>query len=183
VENVDYFGLINKYISPGSAVYNFYVPHVTLVTAKALKAARKLGLPPGRLRFIEEAAMLHDIGIVKVDEAALGCYGDLPYICHGVLGRYLLEREGLPQHSLVAERHIGVGLTRAEIFAKELPIPPRDMLPETLEEKIISWADLFFSKRPERLWTKKTAPEVERHLIQFGQRHRQIFREWTDLFG
>ena len=46
-----------------------------------------------------------------------GCYGDKDYICHGYLGRALLEKEGLPAHALVCERHVGVGLSISDIRA------------------------------------------------------------------
>ena len=34
--------------------------------------------------FVEEAALLHDIGIVHVDAPAIACFGTEPYIKHGV---------------------------------------------------------------------------------------------------
>ena len=43
--------------------------------------------------------------------------------------RELLEKEGLPQHALVCDRHTGVGITIEDIRAQELPIPERDMTP------------------------------------------------------
>src|SRR5687768_12925958 len=109
--------------------YSIYILHVTLVTTKALKIARKLNLSEEQQHFIEEASMLHDIGIVHVKAAKLGCHGEMPYICHIIEGRKILEAEGLPQHAKIAENHIGVGgLTKGEIIAEKLPLPHRDML-------------------------------------------------------
>ncbi len=179
---VDYFHIIHKYLPPESAVYQVYLPHVALVTAKALQIARRLGLTPAQQRFIEEAAMLHDIGIIKVERYSSSAEA-LPYVCHAPQGRALLEQEGLPRHALVAERHIGVGLTQAEIVAQRLPLPLRDMLPETIEEKIICWADLFFSKTPPDVWREKTFHEVQRHVTRYGPRQAQAFQEWAVLFG
>lgn len=180
---VDYFAIIHKYIEPTSLTYRYYLPHVSLVTAKALKIGHRLGLPAEQLRFIEEAAMLHDIGIVKVDEKILGCAGSLPYVCHLTEGRAILEAEGLPKHALVAERHVGVGLTQAEIRAQQLPLPARDLLPETVEEKIISWADLFYGKSTGRLWLEKPVDEVRKKIARYGERHLQVFDEWRAAFG
>ncbi len=50
--------------------------------------------------FIEEAALLHDIGVCQVHAPGLGLHGRHPYIMHGVLGREILEREGYPLHAL-----------------------------------------------------------------------------------
>jgi len=55
------------------------------------------------LGFIEEAALLHDIGIFNTNLPKIGCYGRHPYISHGYLGRELLENEGLAAHALVCE--------------------------------------------------------------------------------
>ncbi|HPD42609.1 MAG TPA: phosphohydrolase, partial [Anaerolineae bacterium] len=63
---IPYFEIIHKYIPPNSLTYAYYLPHVAAVTAKALRIAYRLGLDATQRRFIEEAAMLHDIGIVRV---------------------------------------------------------------------------------------------------------------------
>lgn len=177
---LDYFAIIHKYISPDSPVYRVYIPHVSLVTAKALRIAGKLGLSQAQKQFIEEAAMLHDIGIVKV-KGYSACH-HRPYICHAPAGRALLEHEGLERHALVAERHIGLGIAREEIIQQQLPLPRRDMLCESLEEKIICWADLFFSKTPERLWQEKSLAQVEQRATRYGPRQIALFREWCRLF-
>jgi uncharacterized protein len=179
---IDYFEIIHKYIAPDSLTYRFYVPHVSLVTAKALEVACRFDLSEEQLRFIEEAAMLHDIGIVRVNQAILGCEGDGPYIRHGIEGRKILEVEGLPEHALVAERHIGVGITKTEIIENNFPLPPRDMLPQSLEEKIISWADLFFGKK--RPWQQKSREKIKKNLGKFGDAEEKvkIFEEWSKIF-
>ena len=94
--------------------------------------------------------MLHDIGIFMTNAPQLGCYGDKPYICHGYLGRELLEKEGFPKHAIVCETHIGVGLTIADIEKNNFPLPRRDMTPKTLEEQIVCFADNFFRKTMNR---------------------------------
>lgn len=120
--------------------------HGQQVAQKALAVADRLAhLNPDR-RFLFEAAMLHDVGIFQTDSPALGCHGDAPYVCHGVLGRHLLEDIGLARHALVCERHVGTGLSAEEIRARRLPLPERDMRPVSLEEEVICYADKFFSK-------------------------------------
>ncbi|MFW5836906.1 MAG: HDIG domain-containing metalloprotein [Desulfovibrionaceae bacterium] len=177
------FAVLGRHIAQDSLLYSLYLPHAALVTAKALAAARRLGLPPESLEFVEQAGLLHDIGIARVHESRLGCFGKAPYMQHGVLGREILEAEGLPRHGLVAERHIGVGLTRDEILAQELPLPARDFLPETVEERLIAWADLFFSKKRDELWLEKPPERVRAEMARFGQDKAAIFDEWSREFA
>ncbi len=177
---IDYFAIIHQYIPPNSDTYRIYIPHVSMVTAEALRLAERLGLSTAQRTFIEEAAMLHDIGIVRVNAPALGCTSSLPYICHGVEGRAILEAEGLPAHALVAERHTGVGITRAEIIAHRHPLPPRDMLAVSIEEKIISYADLFYGKK--HIWRRKPAAKIRRNLSKFGPHKTDTFNRWLAFF-
>ena len=60
--------------------------------------------------------------------------------------RRTATKRGYPQHARVCERHTGAGLTKREIIEQELPLPQQDFLPETTEEKLICYADKFFSK-------------------------------------
>ncbi|PIE36175.1 phosphohydrolase [candidate division KSB3 bacterium] len=180
---IDYFQIIHSYIPPDSSLYRIYLPHVSLVTAKALRLARALNLSPAQQRFIEEAAMLHDIGIVEVNPYQQGTNGNHPYIYHAPAGRALLEREGLPRHALVAERHVGVGISLEEIREQRLPLPHRDMRAESIEEKVICWADLFFSKSPQHLWREKSLSEVRKNVSRYGDRQIRVFQDWEQEFG
>ena len=73
--------------------------------------------------------------------------------------------------------------SREEILAQALPLPPEDFLPQTIEEQIISWADLFFSKIPERAWQEKSIEEVRQHVVRYGERQCRLFEEWLARFG
>src|SRR4030042_5843938 len=142
---MDPLKIIEKYYPAGSRAYYLLVHHSKMVTEKALEIAKKLKRVTPDLIFIEEAAMLHDIGILFTNEPNIGCYGDKPYVCHGYLGRELLEKEGFPKHALICERHIGVGISRKDIEEKNLPLPQREVAPVSIEEQIICYADKFFS--------------------------------------
>ena len=96
--------------------------------------------------------MLHDIGIFLTDAPGIFCFGDKPYICHGYLGADLLREEGFPRHALVCERHTGAGISAESIIKQDLPIPHREMLPVSMEEQVICFADKFFQKR---VWKRK----------------------------
>lgn len=116
--------------------------------------------------FLEEAAMLHDIGIQWCSAPGIHCYGTEPYLRHGIIGGKLLRREGYDRHARVAERHTGTGLPGQE--------------PETLEEQVICYADKFYSKsRPDRVLT---VAEAAQSLEKFGHEGVEKFMGWAMRF-
>ena len=175
-----WMGVIDKYYSDNAPLRDLLVLHSRLVADKALSivdAHPELGADR---TFTEEAAMLHDIGIFLTDAAPIHCYGKYHYVCHGYLGAELLRKEGLPRHALVAERHTGTGLTLKQIMERDLPVPHREMVPVSVEEKIICFADKFFSKtRPE---VEKTVEQAERSLVKFGNEGVIVFKAWCRMF-
>jgi uncharacterized protein len=176
------YDLLKKYFA-GDALH-IIATHGRLVADKALRIAKNC--PTSHLLdidFIEEAALLHDIGVSQTDAPSLGCHGTAPYICHGVLGRAILEKEGFPRHALVCERHIGVGLTIEDITEQGLPLPKRDMLPISPEEKIIACADLFFSKRADTLSLEKPLSQIRKELSKFGSSKPAVFDQWIAEFS
>jgi len=174
--------IIEQYYSPGTKSYEYLVEHGRMVAEKALEIARKVfWLPPGML-FIEEAAMLHDIGIYMTDAPHLGCTGEYPYIAHGYIGRQILEEEGYPLHALVCERHVGVGLTAKEIVEKALPVPARNMVPITLEEEIICFADKLHPVTPEKMLTRISVAEAREDIKVYGPAQLRKFDRWAAMF-
>ena len=131
-------------------------------------------------QFVEEAAMLHDIGIFRTNAPGIQCFGTEPYICHGTIGAQLMREEGFPLHALVCERHTGAGLSLMEIERQNLPVPHHDMLPLSLEEKLICFADKFFSKT--HLEKEKSFEQARLSLVKFGEEGVARFDVWASLF-
>ena len=177
---MDVQALINKYYTKGTELYDIYMSHTTDVTDKALTIAQKHPELAVNTGFIEEAGMLHDIGIFLTNAPHIACKGTYPYICHGYLGRELLAQEGYPKHGLVCERHTGTGLSLETIVNRKLPIPHRDMQPQSLEEKMICFADKFFSKS--RLGQEKPVKRIRQGLRRHGWHQVEVFDEWCELF-
>jgi uncharacterized protein len=173
--------VLNRYFT--GAALEVVVTHGRVVSELSLAVGRGLALPDAELGFIEEAAMLHDIGICRVKAGNIGLHGAHPYIMHGILGREILEGEGLARHALVCERHIGVGLTLADIVSQGLPLPLRDMSPVTPAEEIICFADLFFSKKPDKVEQRKSVDKVRSKLARFGIDKVHLFDTWLERFG
>lgn len=178
---IDYNSIIDKYYNDNSRLREILTTHSRLVADKALRCALYRNLDIDR-EFVEEAAMLHDIGIFRCSAPDIHCFGSLPYICHGVEGRTILEAEGLHRHALVCERHTGAGLSVDDIKSQNLPLPLRDMTPQSLEEKLICYADKFFSKsgniRNEKPFERVLA-SMERHGKETAERFLALHR----LFG
>ena len=87
------------------------------------------------LNFVKSAALLHDIGRFQFGP------NNLDGIKHGIAGAKILRKEGLSGHALVAERHIGAGISKEDIEEQGLPLPMQDYVPVSKEEKIVAHAD------------------------------------------
>ncbi len=174
--------LLEKYYDPDSKAYHFLTNHSTLVMRKALQVSERLGDLHPDMTFVQEASMIHDIGIFLCHLPKIGCYGFYPYIAHGYLGRELMEKEGLPRHGLVCERHFGVGLTIQDIEKGPLPLPKRDMTPVSLEEKIICFADKFYSKEEHSLTYEKPVATIRQIIARYGDDKLRQFDEWLEFF-
>ena len=177
---MNYQAIIDKYYPEENELKHILLVHSRSVADKALMVAERHPELPLDCQFLEEAAMLHDIGIIRCDAPGIQCFGSEPYICHGRLGAEMLRKEGFPRHARVCERHTGAGITREQIINQHLPLPEQDFLPETMEEKVICYADKFFSKT--HLDKEKTVEQAERSLAKFGEEGVLRFREWEQIF-
>ena len=174
--------IIQKYYKVDSKSYQILVEHSRAVSNKAIEIAKNVPQLNPDLKFIEEAAMLHDIGIFLTNAPEIYCFGNNQYICHGYLGRKILEKEGFPKHALVCERHVGVGISGKDIEEQKLPIPKREMIPVSIEEEIICFADKFFSKNEGFLSKEKNIDKIRTGLIKFGNDKVKVFDEWIKEF-
>lgn len=172
--------LIDKYYPEENELKRILLRHSRSVADKALDMARKHPELALDLKFIEEAAMLHDIGIFLTDAPGICCYGTYPYICHGYLGAELVRKEGYPRHALVCERHTGAGLSLKSIIENGFPVPHREMVPLSLEEQIICFADKFFSKT--RLEDEKSLEKVRESIGRHGAEGLVRFDRWSGMF-
>lgn len=177
----NYQQIIDKYYPESNELKQILMVHSRKVADKALaiaKAHPELNLD---VDFLEEASMLHDLGIFRTDAAGIQCFGTEPYICHGSIGSEILRAEGWPLHALVCERHTGAGLSLRQIQEQNLPVPHRELMPVSLEEQVICYADKFFSKtRPSE---EKTFERALKSLQKFGPEGAARFEEWHRRFG
>lgn len=178
--NINTLEIIKKYYPEGSEIYQVLVVHSEQVRDKAIEIANRhpeLGLDK---QFLDQAAMLHDIGIFLCDAPRIHCHGEHQYVQHGYLGADLLRDEGLERHALVCERHTGVGLTLEMIQQNNLPLPHREMCPVSLEEQVICYADKFYSKT--LLYKTHPIEQIWEYLNRYGAWEVRKFDEWHKLF-
>lgn len=164
----DYQKIIDKYYPAGSELRDIYLRHCRSVSDEALAIVHRKHLDLDEAE-VEGAAMTHDIGIFLTDAPSIACHGTQPYMLHGVLGADLLRREGAPEEwARVAERHTGSGLTAEEIREQKLPLPEgRVYMPETLLERLICYADKFYSKSGSM--QRKSLESVRRSMARHGE--------------
>ena len=176
--------IIDRYYPAESIARRILLTHGRQVANKAISAARRVSHLKPNLVFIEEAAILHDIGMIETDVPGIGCRGEAPYIRHGIIGREMLEKAGFPRHAMVCERHVGVGLQVEDIQRQGLPLPERDMQPVTIEEELICWADKFFSKMADGTDAPETpVDQILAKLSRRGDSQIRQFARWNDRFG
>lgn len=206
---MDYLALIHRYYPEDNALRRMLLHHSRQVCARALQIVERHPELGANRNLVEAGAMLHDIGIFLTDAPGIHCRGTAHYILHGSLGAQLLRNEAkqlkkekqqaeqLNEEQLqaiqlqeelhfyealarICERHTGTGLTRQTIIERGLPDPQQDLLPETIEEQIICYADKFYSKS--HLERERTIPQTLQSLEKFGDEGVEKFRHWTELF-
>lgn len=123
--------------APSRSSFELVHDHCRLVCSVASQFFAGLDIDTDLVR---AGALLHDIGVYRLESTA--------YVRHGVLGHALLASLGFPvEICRFASCHTGVGITREDVVRQALPIPVDDYLPRTPEEELVLYADKFHSKR------------------------------------
>ncbi|HDO19707.1 MAG TPA: TIGR00295 family protein [Thermoplasmatales archaeon] len=139
------------------------VRDVAMKIAECIKTADK--------RLVEVGALLHDIGRSKT-------HG----ITHGIEGAKIAKEMNLPEEVVrIIERHLGAGIPREE--AEKLGLPPKDYIPETIEEKIVAHADnLIENNRPIKI-EEEINKQLNKGNINYARRLKMLHDELSKLCG
>ena len=123
------------------------------------------------LELVEKGALLHDIGRARTHS-----------VYHAVAGAEIATELGLPQPVIrIIKRHVGGGITARE--AKRLGWPKDTYMPQTLEEKIVSYADKMI-ENSKRVPIEKTMEDFSRKLPPPAvNRIRRLHKEMQTLIG
>ena len=161
-------GLLHKYkCSPQ------VISHCVAVADLAVETAGKLEGKGFKINteLVEAGALLHDLGRSKTHT-----------VDHAIAGAQIAQSIGLPETVIrIIKRHVGAGITAEE--AQMLSWPKDVYAPQTLEEKIVSYADKLIDKS--RRMPIET--EIERLQLknkpQAAERVRKLNNEITSLLG
>jgi uncharacterized protein len=120
---------------------------------------------------VEIGALLHDIGRAKTHS-----------VHHAVMGAEIAESLGLPEPVIsIIKRHVGGGITARE--AKKLGWPMDIYAPQTLEEKIVSYADKLI-EGSKRVPIERTIKNFSRELPPSAiAKIRRLHMEMSALVG
>lgn len=148
------------------------IEHSQAVYKKAIEIAANFDNVD--INLIKQGALLHDIGRSKTHD-----------INHAIVGVEIARKYGYGTDVLnIIERHIGAGITLEE--AKNLGLPEKSYLPQSLEEKIVAHADNLISGSDEvdidfviNKWKRRIADSednIER-LIELNNELIKAFEE------
>ena len=125
------------------------------------------------LKLVEIGALLHDIGRSKTHS-----------VHHAVVGAEIATSLGLPQPVIsIIKRHVGGGITPKE--AKRLGWPKDIYVPQTMEEKIVLFADKLIDG-PRRVPIERTIKKFrsdKRVPPSSITRLQKLHMEMLDLIG
>lgn len=152
--------------------------HSLIIKEIAEEIMAKKQLELGRSLVIA-GALIHDIGAYKVINTE-GEVDGQNYIRHGVEGFAILKAENYPQAlCTITIHHTGVGISKEDVLSQHLPLPPQNYLAETLEEKLIMYADKFHSKTPKF----NTFASYAEYVKKYGEDKIEKFEKLAELFG
>jgi uncharacterized protein len=174
-------GLHEKH-APTAGAFDLVYTHCVIVCGIVEQLHARLGVGQEiDVDLARAGALLHDVGVYRLYDNA-GHLDRGNYIRHGILGYELLQEEGLPEAICrFASHHTGVGLTRDDVIAQRLPLPPADYLAETGEERLVMYADKFHSKKTPPVLI--TAPAYAARVRRFGAEKVAAFQAMRATFG
>lgn len=166
--------------APSQEAFDLVHTHCEIVWSIAQDLIAR-SAPPVDVESVRTGCLLHDIGVYRLFDAE-GRLDHGNYLRHGVLGHEILREENFPERVCrFCSCHTGVGLTKHDILAQGLPVPPGDYLAENAEERLVMYADKFHSKTsPPRFLS---ASSYARLVARFGAEKADAFEALREEFG
>lgn len=171
---------LHKKYAPSEAGFNLVFTHCQIVWELAEQCIKAKALPVD-YDLVKAGCLLHDIGAYRFCSES-GVLSTKDYIKHGIFGYGILKQEGLSETLCrIASHHTGTGLTKEDVQKQSLPLPVKDYLAESIEERLVMYADKFHTKSmPPKLMT----PNAYREFVKrFGLENVKRFTQFEDEFG
>lgn len=168
---------LHKKLAPDEKSFDLIFTHSVIVCeiACTLIKNNKLDID---VELVEAGALLHDIGTYSLYQH--GSFDKENYITHGIRGYEILKNENYPEQLCrIASNHTGTGITRQMIKELNLPMPENDYVANTVEERLVMYADKFHSKTPKF----NTYDSYHKFSEQFGGKVTQRFEAMVNEFG
>jgi uncharacterized protein len=147
------------------------IEHCQAVAKLALQLARQLEAKNHQinLQLVEAGALLHDLGRSKTHK-----------VDHSIIGAKIAQEEGLPEQVIsIIKRHVGAGITAEE--AQWLGWPKDNYIPQTLEEKIVCYADKCIDSN-KQIPVQATIQQLhDENMEDAAERVRKLHNEITSL--
>jgi uncharacterized protein len=140
--------VLHEKYAPDTKAFDLVYTHCSIVKDIALELLKLNPKTGVDIELVVAGCLLHDIGTYSL--YINGKFDQEQYLTHGLRGSAILKDEGLDVRlQRIASHHTGVGISKEEIIAKNLPLPHEDFLAETIEERLVMYADKFHSKGPQ----------------------------------
>lgn len=175
--NLEEIKKLHRKLALNDQIFQKVFIHCEIVNKIALQIIKKRSFDIN-LELISPGSLLHDIG--AYDFFNKETFNENEYIRHGIIGFNILKDLNFP-HELcrIASHHTGVGIQKGEIIRNNLPLPHEDFLAETIEERIIMYADKFHSKHPQF----NTYKSYRSKVAKFGLDKMKKFELMAQEFG
>lgn len=170
---------LHKKYAPGEKAFDRVFSHCQIVweIAEQIVSTKHLAL---NATLVQAGALLHDIGAYKFISPDGIFFNKEKYIQHGILGYEMLKQENLSESICrFPKYHTGVGIPKQQIIERDLPLPLEDYFAETIEERLVMYADKFHSKTP----TFHSFETYRDYCSQFGKEYSEKFETLSEEFG
>lgn len=143
---------------------------VAKLAKETAKTCQKKGIKVD-IALVEIGALLHDIGRSRTHT-----------VDHAVIGAEIVKTKGVPEPVVsIIKRHVGGGITDAE--AEKLGWPKDKYIPQTIEEKIVSYADKLV-ETSERVPIEPTIIKLRKEkMLEAAERVMNLHKEISELAG
>lgn len=171
---------LHRKYAPNELVFNHVYEHCAIVKEIAEWCVANAGLDNVDRDVLRASCLLHDIGTYVYFQDDGHIQNERLYLQHALLGAAIVRDEGIDDVIVSnIKTHVLLGLSKEEIMDKQLPIPARDYVPETIEGRLLCYADRFHSKNPRF----NSFDSFSSHLENAFPEQAEKFKVWSEEFG